>query len=70
MKLYFCVFTQHDIRTGRAIGKSCCVVEAESEETAREKAYEMCGGENSAFLFIDEIKPEKGFSYTVYKSSI
>lgn len=68
MKIYFCVFKKHHHRTGVQIGQSCCVIAAEDEEQAREKAYELCGSDVSAFHSIVEINPSKGFTYTVYKS--
>ena len=70
MKIYFCVFTQHHHRTGVQIGQTCCVVAAEDEEQAREKAYQLCGNDTSAFRCIEEINPSEGFRYTVYKSAI
>lgn len=70
MNIYFCVFTQHEHRTGRTIGKSCCIIEAENEEQAREKAYAMCGGESSVFQFVEQIHPDQGFTFTFYKSMI
>lgn len=68
MNIYFCVFTQHEHRTGRVIGKTCCIVQAESEDEAREKAYEKCGGECSALQFVQRIEPCAGFVFTFYKS--
>ena len=68
MNIYFCVFTQHEHRTGRVIGKTCCIVQAESEDEAREKAYEKCGGECSALQFVQRIEPCDGFVFTFYKS--
>lgn len=68
MNIYFCVFTQHEHRTSRVIGKTCCVVQAESEDEARQKAYEKCGGESSAFQFVEKIDPQDGFIFTFYKS--
>lgn len=66
MKLYFCVFTQHNHRTGAQIGKTCCVVGAESEKDAKEKAYALCGSENTAFCSVEEVDICKGYAYTVY----
>lgn len=70
MKIYFCVFNQYHHRTGERIGQTCCVVAAEDEEQAREKAYELCGNDASAFHCIEEINLDEGFRYTVYKSSM
>ena len=70
MKLFFCVFAQHHHRTGEPIGQTCCVVAAEDEEQAREKAYELCGNDASAFRFVEEINTSEGFRYTVYKSAM
>ena len=70
MKTYFCVYTQHSHRTGEAIGRTCCVITAENEDIARDKAYEFCGSDSSAFYSIEEIDPIKGYSYTVYKSAM
>ena len=66
--IYFCVFTQHEHRIGRVIGKACCIVQAESEDEAREKAYEKCGGECSALQFVQRFEPCDGFVFTFYKS--
>ena len=68
MNIYFCVFTQHEHRTSRVIGKTCCIVQAVSEDEAREKAYEKCGGECSALQFVQRIEPCDGFVFTFYKS--
>ncbi len=68
MNIYFCVFTQHEHRTGRVIGKTCCIVQAENEDEAMEKAYEKCGGESSSFQFVQKIDLDHGFVFTFYKS--
>lgn len=70
MKIYFCVFSQHDFRTGEVIGKSCCVVQARDEDEAKEKAYELCGSDNSAYCCAEEVKPNEGYVYTVYRKAM
>lgn len=70
MKIYFCVYRQHHFRTGAEIGKTCCVIAAENEDEALEKAYGLCGSDSSTFHSIEEINPSEGYSYTVYKSAM
>ena len=41
---------------------------AENEEEAREKAFAEVGNDSASFQFAEEIDPEKGFHFTVYKS--
>lgn len=66
MKIYFCVFAQHNYQTGAVIGKTCCVVNAETEDEAKEKAYALCGSDNTAFCSVEEVDIYKGYAYTVY----
>lgn len=68
MKLFFYVITQHQSRTGEPIGKTCGVLYAENEEEAREKVFAEVGNDSASFQFAEEIDPEKGFHFTVYKS--
>lgn len=68
MKFYFYVLTQHNIRTGEAIGKTCGVFCAENDEEAQSKLFPQIPDSASLEIF-REFDPAEGESFTVYKSS-
>lgn len=69
MKPYFFCLTVCSRRTGAPIGKKTGVVFADTEERAKEIAWEKHGSEASCKLWVEEVPPE-GMSFMVYKSEI
>jgi len=70
MKNFKFVLSVAHHRTGAIIGKSVGMIEAENIEEATTKVYEDFMSDNKALELIEEINSsEKGFIYTVYKSS-
>ena len=70
MKTYFFIMTMCHYRTFDHIGKITGVVQAESEEEAIAKAWDLAGNDACCSLQVQEMDLAKGFSYVVYKSEI
>lgn len=70
MKFYFFTLKQHHFRDGRVIGRICGIVTGNDEDEAEKKAVELAWTNNTSSLRLQEIDPEKGFVYRVYKASM
>lgn len=70
MKTYFFTMTMCHYRTFEHVGKMTGVVQAESEEAAYQKAWELAGSDTNCDLKVYEIDLEQGFRFAVYKSEI
>lgn len=70
MKTYFFTMTMCHYRTLENIGKITGVVQAELEEEARQKAWDLAGGDTCCNLEVYEVDARQGYSYVVYRSEI
>ena len=70
MKPYYFTMTVCHHRTMEHLAVNTGIVQAESEEEARQKAWNLAGSDTCCGLQVQEIDPAKGFSYIVYKSEI
>ncbi len=70
MKPYYFTMTVCHHRTMEHLAVNTGIVQAESEEEARQRAWDLAGSNLCCGLKIFEVDLDKGFTYTIYKCGI